>query len=88
MLVCQLRVDSRGQDKFVNFILISFYHGIGTCLETPPQHAEGYDEPVTISFFYDVSVNPKINELFNAIVGNMQKILSTLNKFLGQRKQS
>ncbi|XP_076804944.1 dynein axonemal heavy chain 10-like [Clavelina lepadiformis] len=58
----------------------------GTCLETPAQNVEGQDEPVLITYFRDVALNPRIGELYANITGNMQKILSHLTKFLGQPK--
>ena len=54
----------------------------GTCIETPPQHAEGEDEPVVFSFFTDISANPAIIDLVTALSKSVQNTLGMLNKYL------
>ena len=54
----------------------------GTCIETPPQHAEGEDEPVVFSFFTDMSANPAIIDLVTALSKSVQNTLGMLNKYL------
>ena len=52
----------------------------GTCIETPPQHAEGEDEPVVFSCFTDIAANPAIVELVTAVTKSVQSALGALNK--------
>ena len=54
----------------------------GTCIETPPQHAEGEDEPVVLSFFSDISANQSIIDLVTTISKGVQSSLGMLNKYL------
>ena len=54
----------------------------GTCIETPPQHAEGEDEPVVFSFFTDISSNQAIIDLVTTISKGVQSSLGMLNKYL------
>ena len=54
----------------------------GTCIETPPQHAEGEDEPVVFSFFTDISANPAVIDLVTALSKSVQNTLGMLNKYL------
>ena len=54
----------------------------GTCIETPPQHAEGEDEPVVFSFFTDISSNPIIIDLVTTLSKSVQNSLGMLNKYL------
>ena len=54
----------------------------GTCIETPPQHAEGEDEPVVFSFFTDISANPAIIDLVTTLSKSVQNTLGMLNKYL------
>ena len=54
----------------------------GTCIETPPQHAEGEDEPVVFSFFTDISSNPVIIDLVTTVSKSVQNSLGMLNKYL------
>ncbi|EDO35852.1 predicted protein [Nematostella vectensis] len=59
----------------------------GTCIETPPQHAEGEDEPVVFSFFTDISASPAIIELVTTVSKSVQNTLGTLNKYLNRWKR-
>ena len=58
----------------------------GTCIETPPQHAEGEDEPVVFSFFTDIftdiSSNPAIIDMVTTLSKSVQNTLGMLNKYL------
>ena len=59
----------------------------GTCVETPPQHAEGEDEPILFSFFSDIAHNSTIIELVQNISKTVQTTLGSLNKFLSRWKR-
>ena len=59
----------------------------GTCIETPPQKAEGEDEPVIFSFFTDFSVTPSVLDLFLAISKLVQTSLTGVNKYLSRWKR-
>ena len=59
----------------------------GTCVETPPQHAEGEDEPVVFSFFSDIAHNSTIIELVQNISKTVQNTLGSLNKYLSRWKR-
>ena len=90
--------SSAQQDTFVQAIhldilfqcFIGFLHRTrmfvrwmnGTCIETPPQHAEGEDEPVVFSFFTDISANPAIIDLVTTLSKSVQNTLGNLNKHL------
>ncbi len=59
----------------------------GTCVETPPQQAEGEDEPVMFSFFSDIAHNSTVIELVQNISKILQNTLGSLNKFLSRWKR-
>ncbi|XP_043925694.1 dynein axonemal heavy chain 10 [Protopterus annectens] len=59
----------------------------GSCIECPPQHVEGEDEPVIFSFYSDISQNPQIIDQAFAVSQNMQKLLSLLSKYLNRWKR-
>uniref|UniRef100_A0A8D0HBM0 Dynein axonemal heavy chain 10 n=1 Tax=Sphenodon punctatus TaxID=8508 RepID=A0A8D0HBM0_SPHPU len=58
----------------------------GTCIDCPPQHAEE-DEPITLSFFIDISQNPLIIEQAVLITQNIHKLLISLTKYLNRWKR-
>lgn len=58
----------------------------GSCIECPPQHAEE-DEPITLSFFNDLSQNPVIIEQAVLITQNVHKLLISLTKYLNRWKR-
>ncbi|XP_077995609.1 dynein axonemal heavy chain 10-like isoform X2 [Glandiceps talaboti] len=58
-----------------------------TCIETPPQNVEGEDEPVTFSFFTDISADPVVVDLVINNSSNIQKTLSTMTKYLNKWKR-
>ncbi|XP_071945421.1 dynein axonemal heavy chain 10-like [Antedon mediterranea] len=59
----------------------------GTCIETPPQIVDGEDEPFVFSFSRDIGVDPNILELVMNISSNMQKTLTSINKYLSRWKR-
>ena len=59
----------------------------GTCIETPPQHADGEDEPVVFSFFSDIANDATVIELVQNISKTVQSTLGSLNKFLSRWKR-
>ncbi|KAI5616269.1 dynein heavy chain 10, axonemal [Silurus asotus] len=54
----------------------------GTCIECPPQHVEGKDEPFVFSFYSDVCQLPKVNELATTISLNTKQLLSSVAQHL------
>ena len=59
----------------------------GTCIETPPQKAEGEDEPVIFSFFTDFSITPSVLDLFLSISKLVQTSLGGVNKYISRWKR-
>ncbi|CAH1233746.1 DNAH10 [Branchiostoma lanceolatum] len=59
----------------------------GTCIETPPQHAEGEDEPIVFSFFTDIAADSGVIDLVVTASQNVQKTLMALNKYLSRWKR-
>ena len=59
----------------------------GTCIETPPQKAEGEDEPVIFSFFTDFSITPSVLDLFLSISKLVQTSLGGVNKYVSRWKR-
>ena len=51
----------------------------GSCIEAPPQIVPGQDEPVTFTFFSDVSMHPDVVDMANTV---QQSIHNTVNQIL------
>lgn len=54
----------------------------GTCIECPPQHVDGEDEPLILSFYSEVCQLPQVNELAVTISQNTQRLLGSVTRLL------
>ncbi|CAG5923192.1 unnamed protein product [Menidia menidia] len=54
----------------------------GTCIECPPQHAEGEDELVTFTFLSDVWHHAQLIENTTAVSQNIQQLLRSVDEYL------
>ncbi|XP_067910591.1 dynein axonemal heavy chain 10 isoform X3 [Heterodontus francisci] len=59
----------------------------GSCIECSPQYIDGDDEPIIFSFYNDISQYPQIIEQAVSTSQNLQKLLSSLGKYLNRWKK-
>ncbi|CAL8343019.1 unnamed protein product [Lota lota] len=59
----------------------------GTCMECPPQGGGGEDQLLPLTFYSEVCQAPQISELALTVSQNIQRLLSSLGRYLGSWKR-
>ena len=59
----------------------------GSCIEAPPQQVSGQDEPVTFTFFSDISMHPDVVEKAAIVQQDIQRTVGEILKYLSAWKK-